>query len=320
MPHFFSEQPSESGYSTSTMPIRIIKPRDSCHPPLTSTQKKELIQCSRPNDVLIGPGTSFKDHPGNLYFRAFVDQHVSRSPNVVHDREFISRSVSLAMNLINEQYPPGRFLREDKASGMWYDANENAIKWVKECVRRALKKKKIMETNCKKKLSRRVSFSEFVVAVTAADGATTTSIQPMKMNCAGNSRPKRISRVPVDRVFDQIHDKPNKSSNEHCRPNQIDSAIISLNTRMLAQQERRSRQLDSMRRVFGDSSANSIIIIPQLKHDLLTAQVRHHSLSPNLPPKKRLSADSCHPQGTSTHSVSIGEQRHMVSVIRKVSS
>ena len=84
-----------------------------------------LIRESTPNDVIIARGREASDFAGNVQFQKIVAKYqaefVSLSP-YSRERSLVARRI---VDTIRNKSPPGRFLKEDALSGLWYDAGED---------------------------------------------------------------------------------------------------------------------------------------------------------------------------------------------------
>jgi len=92
-------------------------------------ETRVLIRESTPNDVIVARGREASDFEGNRQFQAiiasFKDEFSNLSP-YSRARANVARRV---VNCVRQKNPPGRFLKEDSASGLWYDAgDEEALK------------------------------------------------------------------------------------------------------------------------------------------------------------------------------------------------
>lgn len=75
------------------------------------------------SDVLCGRGAATNNHAGNLRFRALISLHQDQYLAAQNgEKAEISRSV---VRVLRNFDPPGRFLKKDGASGLWYDIGED---------------------------------------------------------------------------------------------------------------------------------------------------------------------------------------------------
>lgn len=75
------------------------------------------------SDVLCGRGAATNNHPGNLRFRALISLHQDQYLAAQNgEKAEISRSVVRALRQFD---PPGRFLKKEPHSGLWFDIGED---------------------------------------------------------------------------------------------------------------------------------------------------------------------------------------------------
>mmetsp|Transcript_20518 Transcript_20518/g.44653 ORF Transcript_20518/g.44653 Transcript_20518/m.44653 type:complete len:456 (+) Transcript_20518:815-2182(+) len=88
------------------------------------------------NDVLCGRGGRINSHAGNVQFRDIIQ--VKKSDYLAPTTKKLEKA-HIAAGIVNEirsMYPPGRFLKEEKESGMWYDIGDaKAIKKTGQALR-----------------------------------------------------------------------------------------------------------------------------------------------------------------------------------------
>jgi len=117
---------ASKGKSTAQpRPVLNVPPRGIG--PITDTNE---------NDVLCGRGSGINDYVGNLQFR-----DISRSKK----KEYLAPSTKklkkahIAAGIVNNirtMDPPGRFLKEDRGTGMWFDIGDaDAIKKTGQAIR-----------------------------------------------------------------------------------------------------------------------------------------------------------------------------------------
>ncbi len=88
---------------------------------LQKTKTDDAIAELHPHDVISGRGneTIAYAHPGNVHFRNLVKcfklQYVASKKS---DKPAFAKTI--VMN-IKKKSPPGRFLKQDKATGLWHD-------------------------------------------------------------------------------------------------------------------------------------------------------------------------------------------------------
>jgi len=87
-----------------------------------SVAPASAIENPRPQDVLSGRGNYINKHPGNEYFRSLVRQYkVTYVATHKNDKPLFSRIIFDSIRSLN---PPGRFLRQDEKTKVWYDIGE----------------------------------------------------------------------------------------------------------------------------------------------------------------------------------------------------
>lgn len=83
-----------------------------------SSQKPVVLQ---PNDVISGRGNEAKayNHPGNMYFRHLVkERRLDYVASQKRDKPAFAKEI---VHCISNQKPPGRFMKVDKETGLWFD-------------------------------------------------------------------------------------------------------------------------------------------------------------------------------------------------------
>lgn len=75
-----------------------------------------------PHDVLSGRGNFVNYHDGNEYFRKLVRKHKLEYVNCPKQQK--GKFSKLIVDEIRARNPPGRFLKQDKDSKLWYDIGE----------------------------------------------------------------------------------------------------------------------------------------------------------------------------------------------------
>ena len=151
---------------TTTKNIHIHNSTDTDGNNNNNNNKRVLVRVSNPHDVILAPGTAYTGYSGNIRFQNMLQRqahiilsrpggississnnnnnnnntqlydHSSCDPNT-HSARDVAKMVVTA---VRHQSPPGRFLREDKASGLWYDAgDEDAVSRTVRILRKLLK-------------------------------------------------------------------------------------------------------------------------------------------------------------------------------------
>jgi len=83
-----------------------------------SSQTPVVLQ---PNDVISGRGNEAKayNHPGNMYFRHLVkERRLEYVASQKRDKPAFAKEI---VRCVSHQKPPGRFMKVDKESGLWFD-------------------------------------------------------------------------------------------------------------------------------------------------------------------------------------------------------
>lgn len=109
--------------------------------------KKILVRVSNPNDVILAPGTAYISYSGNQAYQALIKERLSTYLNSQGDLDLSNISSAVAKFLaksvvgtVGNKQPSGRFLREDKESGLWCDTGyEDAVVRTIRIVRREIR-------------------------------------------------------------------------------------------------------------------------------------------------------------------------------------
>jgi len=90
------------------------------------------IESPGPNDVLSGRGPA--SHTGNIYYRELVSEHKKEYvASSFHEKKKISEKIMFA---IHGRSPPGKFLKQDCKSKLWYEMNrKDALLKIRKCLR-----------------------------------------------------------------------------------------------------------------------------------------------------------------------------------------
>lgn len=111
------------------------------------SSNKILVRVSNPNDVILAPGTAYIFYSGNQAYQSLIKETLSKYLNSQGDLDlsnissavvkFLAKSV---VETIGNKQPSGRFLREDKESGLWRDTGyEDAVVRTIRIVRREIR-------------------------------------------------------------------------------------------------------------------------------------------------------------------------------------
>mmetsp|Transcript_3758 Transcript_3758/g.4336 ORF Transcript_3758/g.4336 Transcript_3758/m.4336 type:complete len:174 (+) Transcript_3758:40-561(+) len=86
------------------------------------------------NDVLCGRGHVINAHPGNVYFRSIVNR--LKLEYVMSEKVDKKVFASVIVESIKSQNPPGRFLKQDKETKLWYNlGGKTALKKTRQALR-----------------------------------------------------------------------------------------------------------------------------------------------------------------------------------------
>jgi hypothetical protein len=84
--------------------------------------KGEGIKTPHDHDVLSGRGNFVNYHPGNEHFRSLVRKH--KVEYVKCPKPQKGKFSKLIYEEVKDRNPPGRFLKQDASSKLWYDIGE----------------------------------------------------------------------------------------------------------------------------------------------------------------------------------------------------
>jgi len=100
--------------------------------PVYSSPKPEIsagadpIRTATDNDVLSGRGGAVNSHPGNVRLRSIVGS-MKAGYLCPKTRKLQKMQIAAAIvRTIRELDPPGRFLKEDPGTGLWYEIGDKA--------------------------------------------------------------------------------------------------------------------------------------------------------------------------------------------------
>jgi hypothetical protein len=99
-------------------------------------KRKITIRTPYAHDVLFGRGVPFYRHVGNVQFRAWVSER--STSYILASNEMKASIVREVIVLVQNQNPPGRFLKRDPAhAGWWVETDDgSAVKKTKEVLRK----------------------------------------------------------------------------------------------------------------------------------------------------------------------------------------
>lgn len=87
-----------------------------------SEQQMEGIETPHDHDVLSGRGNFVNYHAGNEHFRALVRKH--KVAYVACPKPQKGKFSQMIVDEIKRRNPPGRFLKQDPKTKLWYDIGE----------------------------------------------------------------------------------------------------------------------------------------------------------------------------------------------------
>ena len=85
-------------------------------------RKDATIETPHEHDVLSGRGNFVNYHPGNEFFRALVRKH--KVAYVACPKPQKGKFSQRIVDEIKSRNPPGRFLKQDETTKLWYDIGE----------------------------------------------------------------------------------------------------------------------------------------------------------------------------------------------------
>ena len=88
----------------------------------TMARGDATIETPHEHDVLSGRGNFVNYHPGNEYFRALVRKH--KVAYVACPKPQKGKFSQMIVDEIKRRSPPGRFLKQDETTKLWYDIGE----------------------------------------------------------------------------------------------------------------------------------------------------------------------------------------------------
>jgi len=89
---------------------------------MSSKEKGDTIATPHEHDVLSGRGNFVNYHAGNEYFRALVQKH--KVAYVACPKPQKGKFSQMIVDEIKSRDPPGRFLKQDAKSKLWYNIGE----------------------------------------------------------------------------------------------------------------------------------------------------------------------------------------------------
>jgi hypothetical protein len=85
-------------------------------------QQLSMIETPHDHDVLSGRGNFVNYHTGNEHFRALVRKH--KVAYVACPKPQKGKFSQMIVDEIKQRDPPGRFLKQDSKTKLWYDIGE----------------------------------------------------------------------------------------------------------------------------------------------------------------------------------------------------
>jgi hypothetical protein len=92
------------------------------HHHLNQFQQEQEVIIPHDHDVLSGRGNFVNYHAGNEHFRALVRKH--KVAYVACPKPQKSKFSRMIVEEIRNRNPPGRFLKQDNSTKLWYDIGE----------------------------------------------------------------------------------------------------------------------------------------------------------------------------------------------------
>jgi hypothetical protein len=89
---------------------------------MPAAEKGEGIKTPHDHDVLSGRGNFVNYHPGNEHFRSLVRKH--KVEYVKCPKPQKGKFSKLIYDEVKARNPPGRFLKQDASTKLWYDIGE----------------------------------------------------------------------------------------------------------------------------------------------------------------------------------------------------
>eukprot|EP01083_Nonionella_stella_P144443 451042_1 len=119
-----SDQTVTSSSSASLASLKDISAEPITDVTLSAAPVKEAFaqeEILHPHDIISGRGneTQAFNHPGNIFFRELVKKHKFKYvASAKRDKPAFAKAI---IHAIMNKSPPGRFMKQDKQTGAWYD-------------------------------------------------------------------------------------------------------------------------------------------------------------------------------------------------------
>jgi hypothetical protein len=155
------------------------------------------IQKPHRHDVLSGRGNSFNNHPGNDFFRSLIKQY--KVSYVTTPKSQKPKFSKMIYETIRAQDPPGRFLKQDKTTNLWYEIS----------YRKAVDKTRQALREGAPEIKQKIFVSSVLHSAAAADGRETTKPDP-SIICATDDTPMMIQNSSTSDIAAQIQELERK--------------------------------------------------------------------------------------------------------------
>jgi len=155
------------------------------------------IQKPHRHDVLSGRGNSFNNHPGNEFFRSLIKQY--KVSYVTTPKSQKPKFSKMIYETIRAQDPPGRFLKQDKTTNLWYEIS----------YRKAVDKTRQALREGAPEIKQKIFVSSVLHSAAAADGRETTKPDP-SIICATDDTPMMIQNSSTSDIAAQIQELERK--------------------------------------------------------------------------------------------------------------
>lgn len=140
----FMEPKSDDDTSTIASPTDLKKRKSSGPVRILGTEYVPVE-----HDVICGRGNSCKNHNGNVFLRSVIGRNL---PNYLTASTKTDKSIVVSQIVKEIRNEGGNFVRQDEASGEWYQVSERALREkVGQCLRDALHHEYRSSTKAKKR-------------------------------------------------------------------------------------------------------------------------------------------------------------------------
>jgi hypothetical protein len=145
----------------------------------------EPIDQPHPHDVLSGRGNFVNHHPGNEYFRKLVKTH--KVMYVKAPKSQKPEFSKMIYDAIRNQDPPGRFLKQDETTKLWYEISD----------RKAVDKTRQALREGAPEIKGKIAGS---AATAASDGGSTAIPDPPSINTSDNTPVMKQNKSSMNEV------------------------------------------------------------------------------------------------------------------------